>query len=139
VVEQSVRDAAMTALILGFFASTWFGWAQEGSSALGAPGAMRRYGIFVGVEFGVAALGAAMLIRRGHTRNLAPWVCLVVGVHFWPLAPVLRNPSLFLLGGLLVVVAVAAVIVGRRTGLAPSAVTGAAAVWYCSGSPWWER
>jgi hypothetical protein len=23
------RDSAMTALILGFFASCWFGWAQE--------------------------------------------------------------------------------------------------------------
>jgi hypothetical protein len=158
--EQTVRDGAMTALILGFFASIWFGWAHEapppawrkfltagavlslmvavvgavlawqnwsGASALGEPGAMRRYGIFVGVEFGIAALGAAVFIRRGHTRYLAPWICLVVGVHFWPLVPVLRNPSLIVLGGLLVGVAVAAVIVGRRTDLAPSAVTGVGA------------
>jgi hypothetical protein len=26
---QYTRDAAMSALILGFFASSWFGWAQE--------------------------------------------------------------------------------------------------------------
>jgi hypothetical protein len=34
---------------------------------------MRRYGIIVGLEFGIAA-----------------WVCLVVGVHVWPMAPVLQ-------------------------------------------------
>lgn len=89
------RDHAMTALILGFFASCWFGWAQErppvgwqvplisgavlslavaavgaasawqhrsGDSALGVPGAMRRYGIIVGVEFVVAGAGAAALV-----------------------------------------------------------------------------
>ena len=27
--DMPLRDAAMTALILGFFASCWFGWAQE--------------------------------------------------------------------------------------------------------------
>jgi len=27
--DMPLRDAAMTALILGFFASSWFGWAQE--------------------------------------------------------------------------------------------------------------
>jgi hypothetical protein len=27
--QQSLRDSAMTALILEFFASSWFGWAQE--------------------------------------------------------------------------------------------------------------
>jgi hypothetical protein len=27
--DMPLRDAAMAALILGFFASCWFGWAQE--------------------------------------------------------------------------------------------------------------
>lgn len=27
--SEYLRDSAMSALILGFFASTWFGWAQE--------------------------------------------------------------------------------------------------------------
>lgn len=26
---QYARDGAMSALVLGFFASCWFGWAQE--------------------------------------------------------------------------------------------------------------
>jgi hypothetical protein len=85
---QYARDSAMSALILGLFASCWFGWAQKkpppvwrsllivgavlslivasvgavyawrnwsGGSALSEPGAMRRYGIIVGAEFGIAA------------------------------------------------------------------------------------
>ena len=99
---MNARDNAMTALILGFFASSWFGWAQErppaawrspliagavlsivvavvgavlawrnwsaAGSALSEPGAMRRYGIIVGVEFGVAA--AAVVVSR--RSDLAP-------------------------------------------------------------------
>jgi hypothetical protein len=51
----------------------------------------------------------------------------VVGVHFWPMAPVLKSPSLVALGALLTVVAVAAVFVSRHTGVAPGAITGAGA------------
>jgi len=51
----------------------------------------------------------------------------VVGVHFWPMAPVLKNPSLAVLGAALTAVAVMAVLVSRRTALAPSAITGAGA------------
>jgi hypothetical protein len=151
----------MTALILGFFASSWFGWAQErppaawrsplivgallslvvavagavlawrnwsaAGSALSEPGAMRRYGIIVGVEFGIAAAGAAGIALRGRSEYVAPWICLVVGVHFLPMAPVLKNPPLVVLGVLLMAVAAAAVVVSRRTDFVPSAITGAGA------------
>jgi hypothetical protein len=154
---QYARDNAMTALILGFFASSWFGWAQErppaawrpvliagavlslvvavvgavfawrnwsDGSVLSEPGAMRRYGIIVGVEFGVAAAGAVGIALWGRRQYLAPWICLVVGVHFFPMAPVLKSPFLIVLGAVLAAVAIAAVAVSRRTGLLPSAVTG---------------
>jgi hypothetical protein len=129
--SECLRDSAMSALILGFFASTWLGWAQErppagwrgplivgsivsilvavaggvlawrnwfGPSALDEPGAMTRFGIIVGIEFGLAALGAAVLAVRGRSAYTAVWICLVVGVHFWPLAPLLADPSLLVLG-----------------------------------------
>lgn len=157
---MNARDNAMTALILGFFASSWFGWAQErppaawrplliggallsvavavvgavlawrnwsGGSALSEPGAMRHYAIIVGVEFGVAAAGAAGIAAWGRSEYIAPWICLVVGAHFVPMAPALENPSLIVLGVLMVAIAVAAVAVSRRTGLAPSALTGVGA------------
>lgn len=115
------RDNAMTALILGFFASSWFSWAQESppaawqfpliagsvlslvvavlggvsawrnwsaGSSLSEPAATRRYGIIVGVEFGIAAAGAAGIALSGSAEYIAPWICLVVGAHFWPLATV---------------------------------------------------
>jgi len=157
---QYARNGAMSALILGFFASCWFGWAQEkpppvwrsllivgavlslivavvgavyawrnwsGGSALGEPGAMRRYGIIVGVEFAIAAVGAAVIALCGGGEYIAAWVCLVVGVHFWPMAPVLKSPSLIALGALLTGVAVVAVLVSRTTAVATSAITGAGA------------
>jgi hypothetical protein len=103
----------------------WQNW--SGGSALSEPSAMRQYGIIVGIEFGTAAAGAAAIALWGRGEYVAAWVCLVVGVHVWPMAPVLKSPSLVALGALLTVVAVAAVLISRHTGVAPSAITGAAA------------
>jgi hypothetical protein len=105
--------------------SAWQNW--SGASALSEPGAMRRYGIIVGVEFGLAALGAVAIAVWGRREYLAPWVCLVVGVHFWPLAPVLDNPSLVVLGALFTGIAATAVLIARRSALASSAIVGAGA------------
>ena len=158
--DMPPRDAAMTALILGFLASCWFGWAQEqppaawrspliagmvlslavsatgavfawrywsGDSALSEPGAMRKYGIILGVEFGVAAAGAATVALLGHSQYVAPWICLVVGARFFPMAPVLKSPPLFVLGAALIGVAAAAVLICRGRHLALSAAAGAGA------------
>lgn len=160
--SEYLRDSAMSALILGFFASCWFGWAQEnpparwrtpliagaiGSvliamtggvlawrhwshmSALDQPGAMARFGIVVGIEVGLAALGAGILVLAGRSASMAPWICLVVGAHFWPLAPLLKDPSLYLLGTVLVVIAIGTLLTTRRTSVIPSAIVGA-----CAGS-----
>jgi hypothetical protein len=157
---QHVRDYAVTAAIFGFFASAWFGWAQErpplswrrplmlaavtsivvaaiggvlawrywdGGSALNEPGAMRAYGITVGVEFALAGLGAAVLGVRKRADLIPPWICLVVGAHFAPLAPILNNPWLYALAAVMTVVALVAVPIARRRDLLPSAVTGVGA------------
>ncbi len=50
-----------------------------------------------------------------------------VGVHFFPLATALGNPSLRPLGVLLVAVAAAALAAGLAWAVAPSTVTGAGA------------
>ena len=157
---QFARDYAMTALIFGFFASSWFGWAQEkpppawvrplivGSvlsvavaiaggitavltwsdgSALSEPGAMKRYGTIVGIEFGIAAFGVLALAIREETHLFPTWICLVVGVHFWPLAPVLQSPALRVLAVVLTLVAAGAWWVSRRWKLPLSAATGVSA------------
>jgi hypothetical protein len=91
------------------------------------PVARRRYSIIVGLEFGLLGAGAAVLGATGQYRWIAVWICFGVGVHFFPLATTLANRSLRLLGGLLVVVAAAALTAGLVSATAPSTVTGAGA------------
>ena len=52
------------------------------------------------------------------------WICFGVGVHFFPLAATLQNPTLRPLGVLLLAVAAAALVIGLVSAVAPSTVTG---------------
>jgi hypothetical protein len=87
----------------------------------------RRYGIIVGVEFGLSGVGAGLLGGLGQAEFIPAWVCAVVAVHFFPLVPVLRDRLLIPLGALMCVVAVAAVVVALTTRVAASTVTGVGA------------
>jgi hypothetical protein len=91
----------------------------------------RRFGIIVDVEFIAAGIGAAALAAAGRAPWIPAWVCLVVGVHFFPLSRALGNRSLARAGALLTGVAAAALIVGMATRVAPSTVTGAGAGLCC--------
>jgi hypothetical protein len=153
---QYSRDAAMTAVICGFFATAWFGWAQEhpprrwtnwlragsvsatltlvvaavlawrrwdSGTAFDADTA-RTFGILVGAEFGLAGIGAALLARRGRKELIPVWIAVVVGVHFFPLAPLLHYPLFYPVAAVITVVALVAVPVARRRSLPVSAVNG---------------
>jgi len=87
----------------------------------------RRYSVIVGLEFGLLGAGAAVLGVTGHYQWVAVWICFGVAVHFFPLASALDNPSLRPLGVLLMVVAVAALITGLASSVAPSTITGVGA------------
>ena len=84
----------------------------------------RRYGIIVGLEFGLLGAGAAGLGATGHSQWIPVWICFGVGVHFFPLASTLQNPTLRPLGVLLIAVAAAALVTGLASAVAPSTVTG---------------
>jgi hypothetical protein len=88
------------------------------------PAVRRRYGIIVGLEFGLLGAGAAVLGATGHYRWIAALICFGVGVHFFPLASTLQNPTLRPLGILLIAVAAAALGVGLTSAGAPSTITG---------------
>ncbi len=88
----------------------------------------------MGIEFGVAGIGAAFLLIRRKSAYLAPWICLVVGVHFYPIASVLQNAGLYVLATVLTIVALAAAPIARRRDLAISAVAGAGAAHHCFSS-----
>jgi len=52
------------------------------------------------------------------------WICAVVGVHFFPLAPVLRDRELYPLGVAMCVVAAIGLVTGLASDVAPSTVVG---------------
>ncbi|WP_430500416.1 hypothetical protein ACQRWP_01095 [Micromonospora trifolii] len=155
-ITEHVRDAAATAFVFGFFASSWFGWAQEAPPKPWRPvlvagsilalltataggllawthwsdgtafdaDTSRTFGIVVGIEFGIAAIGAGLLARLRRRELIAPWVALVVGVHLFPVAELLGYRLIHLVAALVTVVAVVAVPVARARALAVSAVVG---------------
>jgi hypothetical protein len=92
--------------------------------AMTDPVVRRRYSIIVGLEFGLLGAGAAVLGVTGHNQWVPVWICFGVGVHFFPLATALQNPTLRPLGALLVAAAAAALVIGLATAVAPSTVTG---------------
>ena len=60
----------------------------------------------------------------GSRAYTAPWILLVVGVHFVPLGRLFNSVDLLWSGLVLCAVAVAAAVTGAVTAVAPSAVTG---------------
>lgn len=154
---EFLRDAAMTAVIFGFFGMGWFGWAQEApperarkwlgvGSVVGILLAIGggliawrnwdagtaidevvgpRFGIVVGIEFAVAGVGAGLLAWRKLSVWTSPWIAFVVGVHFFPLGSLLKEPSLHVTATLVTVGAVVAAWVAWKRRLTPSFVSGA--------------
>jgi hypothetical protein len=83
------------------------------------------FGIIVGIEVLLAVVGALLLSRRGHQELIAPWVALVVGVNFFPMAPLLGYPLFYVVGALVTVAALSSVPLARSHDITVSAVTGA--------------
>ena len=87
----------------------------------------RRYGIVVGLEFALLGVGAAVLAISGLAEWIPVLICAGVGIHFIPLSRVLGDRSLVILGVLISAVALAALITGLTSAVAPGTVTGAGA------------
>ena len=98
---------------------------RGGSTAMADPRVRRGYGITVGIEVAACGLGAAALGLAGRSPYIAPWVLLVVGVHFVPLGRLFGSPHLLLAGPALAAVAIAGTVTGVVSDVAPSTVTGA--------------
>ncbi len=109
------RSRGVTVAVDGFFAFVWFGWSQASAPSW----------LVIPLAAGTA-LGL-LLGGTGYSQWIPVWICFGVGAHFFPLATTLGNPTLRPLGGLLIAVAAAALIVGLTTAVAPSTITGAGA------------
>lgn len=82
------------------------------------------FGIIVGIEFAIAALGSLALIAVRRSELIAPWVALVVGIHFFFLAPLLEMGMLYGVAVLVTIGAVVSVPTARIAGETNSAMTG---------------
>lgn len=103
----------------------WRHWGPD--SVFAAQDTRRAFGIVTGIEFGAATLGAVILVLRKKARWISTWICLVVGVHFYPLARILHDPGLLVLATVMTLVAVFSATLSRRFDLHPSTLVGAAA------------
>jgi hypothetical protein len=65
-IAEHVRDAAMTAVIFGFFTSVWLGWAQEAP-----PPAWRRFLLAGVIAAGLTVVGGAALAVRHWSDGTA--------------------------------------------------------------------
>lgn len=158
-VTEFARDAAFTTAIFGFFASVWFGWAQEKppaswrtwlivgsglSLAMVVAGGLlawrhwsdgtvfdastgKAFGIVVGIEFGLAGIGAAILGASKRSELIPVWIALVVGLHLFPVAVILDYPFIHVIGALVTLAALAAVPVARARSLPVSLTNGVGA------------
>lgn len=99
---------------------------RNASSRMGASSARRTYNITVGIEAVACLAGALVLSRSGRVPYIAPWILLVVGVHFLPLAKLMRITPLAVTGVLVSVVAVLAFVLGTAGVLDPTFLAGGA-------------
>jgi hypothetical protein len=119
-------------LTIGIFAAIaveGFAWCiaagfRGGATAMRDRRAGRQYGITVGAEVAAIALGAVGLALAGRPAYTAPWILLVVGVHFVPLGRMFGSVDLLWSGLVLCAVAIASAVTGAVSAVAPSAVTG---------------
>ena len=99
----------------------------DAPTALDPTGAgFRTYLALVAVEVAIAAAGGIALAVSRWRRFVSVWVLLVVGVHFFALAPVLDMSALNVLAALLVA-AVAATMATSRSNFQPSFIAGTSA------------
>lgn len=115
--------ALATAAVGGIVAAR----SRPAGDAVRAPAADRRYLLVALAELVAAGLGAGLLAAAGLSEYAPVLVCAVLGLHFVPLAPLLRDPRLWLLGGALCLVALAGLVTALAFAGAAGLVVGVGA------------
>ncbi len=72
--------------------------ATHWSSPSALEGSYQWFGVLVGAEVVLAGAGCLVLHRRGAGRWMAWWVAVVVAAHFLPLALLLSDPGVAVVG-----------------------------------------
>lgn len=114
--------------LLIFLGGIYLSYSNLGAgSALDGNASMNNYFVFVVLEFMIAGIGAVILFRKNMRNYVAPWVCFIVGVHFFGLRYVFQDFSLHILGLLLVIVSGAAIYYAKNSKYTMPTITGISA------------
>lgn len=112
---------AMLITLLGIYLSVT-NW--DAASALSEEGNLTTYIIVFYAEFIIAGIGVFLLFRMKKRDLVAPWIAFIVGTHFFFLVDVFRDPSLYLLAVLLIIIAAVSPWLSKRMDVGSSAITG---------------
>lgn len=96
----------------------------DAASTLSEKNAFTNYLIVFYTEFIIAGLGAFLLIWKKKKDYVAPWITFIVGTHFFWLVNIFKDPSLYLLAVLMIVVAIGSPWLSKKMNVANSAITG---------------
>lgn len=97
-------------------------WNQ--ASALRDNDSFTFYIIVFWLEIIIGAIGVIVLFGMKKREYAAPWIALIVGVHFIFLADIFKDGALYVLAVLMVAAALVSPWLARRLEVAYSAVTG---------------
>ncbi|MDN6640911.1 MAG: hypothetical protein L0L10_09030 [Tetragenococcus sp.] len=116
--------ACGTSLLIGLFGIYLVFNYQEEASVLTEKGLSSWYYIIVIIEFLLGGVVAYLLYRKQLENYIAPWICLVVGVHFSPLAFIFQEPTMHILAILFIVTSIITVKRSKTITYKASAITG---------------
>lgn len=96
----------------------------DAASALRDGSSFTTYIIVFWLEIVIGIIGVIVLFRKKKQEYAAPWIALIVGIHFIFLAEVFNDAALYMLAVLMVAAALISPWMARRLEVAYSAVTG---------------
>ncbi|EJN99356.1 hypothetical protein [Oenococcus oeni] len=96
------------------------------ASALDKNSSWKWYLIFLISEFVLALIGAVFLISKNQINYISLWISFVVAIHFFGLKFVFRDYSLFVLGGIMLLMTIIAHPLANYFNVDQSAIIGIA-------------
>lgn len=112
---------ALLVCLVGVFLSVQ-NWNE--ASALSEKESFTQYLIVFYAEFIIAGIGVFFLIKSKYKSYVAPWVSFVVGTHFFWLADIFKDPSLYILAVLMIIISFISPRLAKKMDVPNSAITG---------------
>lgn len=94
------------------------------ASALSDTRSFKLYLVIFYTEFIVATIGSFFLIKFKKKQFVAPWICFVVSAHFFLLALIFKDNSLYILSLLMIIISLCSPTLAKRFHVTYSAITG---------------